>query len=291
MSLIEKALERAKEMGMARQGRAAPAPRAHRDVQATKEPATVANGAPARPQTGWESMPPLGRIEFDYAACNRNHVLFDQTQLASAGRAAASYRLLRGRLLQRLKGSESPCIGITSAGPGDGKSLTSLNLAIHVARDRQHPVFLLDLDMRSPRIFASVGVRPPHGLAEFLAGSARPEDVLYDTSVDHLTIAGVSDPIQGASELLASTRLDELLAFVRQRAPGAVIVCDLPPVLSTDEALLVAPRTDSLVLVVSEGVTRRDALARAIDMLGDFQLAGIILNRSSEDPGKDYYGY
>jgi Mrp family chromosome partitioning ATPase len=61
--------------------------------------------------------------------------------------------------------------------------------------------------------------------------------------------------------------------------------------MSTDEALVVAPRTDTLFVVVSEGRTRRDALKRALDQLGDFNVAGIILNRSSEDVGGDYYGY
>jgi Mrp family chromosome partitioning ATPase len=91
--------------------------------------------------------------------------------------------------------------------------------------------------------------------------------------------------------LLASTRLEELLQYVRGRSPGALVIIDLPPVLSTDEALVVAPRTDAMYLVVSEGVTRRDGLARSVDMLSDFTVAGIILNRSTEVLGADYYGY
>jgi Mrp family chromosome partitioning ATPase len=62
-------------------------------------------------------------------------------------------------------------------------------------------------------------------------------------------------------------------------------------VLSTDEALVVAPRADAMFLVVAEGITRRDGLARAVDILSDFTVAGIIMNRSSEPLGSDYYGY
>jgi Mrp family chromosome partitioning ATPase len=70
-----------------------------------------------------------------------------------------------------------------------------------------------------------------------------------------------------------------------------LILIDLPPVLSTDEALVVAPRADAMFLVVAEGVTRRDGLAKAIDLLSDFTVGGVILNRSSEQMGGDYYGY
>ena len=60
---------------------------------------------------------------------------------------------------------------------------------------------------------------------------------------------------------------------------------------AVDEALVVAPRTDAMFVVVAELVTRRDALAKAADLLSDFTVAGVILNRSSEQMGGDYYGY
>jgi Mrp family chromosome partitioning ATPase len=65
----------------------------------------------------------------------------------------------------------------------------------------------------------------------------------------------------------------------------------LPPALSTDEALVVAPRTDAMVLVVTEGVTRREGLSKAIEVLSEFNVAGIIMNKSFENIGRDYYSY
>ena len=86
--------------------------------------------------------------------------------------------------------------------------------------------------------------------------------MLFATSVENLVIAGNRDAVQGASELLATPRLDELIQHIKLRSPGALILTDLPPVLSTDEALVVAPRMDAMFLVVSEGITRRDSLAQ-----------------------------
>ena len=281
MTSIEKALELAKQMGKARQRE--PAAEAVRSYAPR-----VTSAAPARPR---ENYAPLPVVAFDARACVANHVLFGDVQLAAAGRAAASYRLLRSRLLNQLKDVASPCIGLTGTGPGEGKTLTALNLALHLARDKLHSVYLLDLDMRNPSIFRYVAYRPPRDLSEYLAGRAKPEEVLFGTPVENLVIAGTGDATPGASELLSSPRLDELLSYIRGRSPDACILFDLPPVLSTDEALVVAPRTDCILLVVCEGVTRRDALAQAVDMLGDFRIGGIVMNRSTEEIGSDYYGY
>ena len=59
----------------------------------------------------------------------------------------------------------------------------------------------------------------------------------------------------------------------------------------TDEALVVAPRMDAMFVVVSEGITRRDSLQKAVDVLSDFTVAGIIMNRSSDVTHAGYYGY
>ena len=233
----------------------------------------------------------LERVEFDATACVKNKILVTDAQLSAAGHAAAAYRLMRSRILHRIKAGNWTCIGITSPGPGEGKTVTVLNLAISIARDRQRMVYLLDLDMRNPSVWDRLGCRPKYQLTQYFTEGLAPEQVLYDTSVENLVIGGACDSIQGASELLSSTQIDDLLQYVRRRSPGGLVLVDLPPVPSTDEALIVAPRTDAFYLIVSEGVTRRDGLARAIDLLSDFTVAGIILNRSREKLGAEYYGY
>jgi Mrp family chromosome partitioning ATPase len=237
------------------------------------------------------AYPELERVEFDGNACTQNHILVTDEQMAAAGRAAPAYRLMRGRILHRLKAGGWSCIGITSAGPGEGKTVTTLNLAISIAREKQRMVYLLDLDMRNSSALERVGVRPPRALSQFFTDGLAPESVLFATGVPNLVIAGNRENVPSASELLASARLDELLRYIRRRSKGALILIDLPPVLSTDEALVVAPRADAMFLVVAEGITRRDGLAKAIDLLSDFTVGGVILNRSSEQLGGDYYGY
>jgi Mrp family chromosome partitioning ATPase len=234
----------------------------------------------------------LQRVEFDTDACEKSHILLaDGKRGDDAARADAAYRMLRGRVQHRIRASGWSCIGFTSPGPGEGKTITTLNLAICIAREKQRPVYLLDLDMRSPSVLSYLGVQAPRSLARYFSEDLTPEQVLFSTAIENLSIAGASEPVANASEMLATPRLEALLAYIRRRSPDGLIIVDLPPVMSTDEALVVAPRTDAMFVVASEGRTRRDGLKRTLDLLSDFTVAGIILNRSSEDVGGDYYGY
>lgn len=233
----------------------------------------------------------LERVVFDENACRRNAILLTHEQLGGNGGAAAAYRMLRGRILHRAQANDWSCIGITSPGVGDGKSVTSLNLAINIARDKRRFVYLLDLDMRNPSVFAYVGLKPPRPLADFFLTDIDPDGVLFETNVENLVLAGNASPTAASSELLASGRLDELLGHIRRRSPTSLVIIDLPPVLSTDEALVVAPRADATFLVVSEGKTRRDLLERSVSLLSEFNLGGVILNRSGEIIGEKYHEY
>ncbi len=233
----------------------------------------------------------LGRLQIDPDVCERNRILYTEEHLVAEARGAAAYRLLRGRILQQMRARNWSCIGIASPGPGEGKTVTTLNLALAIAREKQRTVYLLDLDMRSPRVMEYLGARPAASLSRYFTESLAAGDVLFETDMDKLIVAGATEPVRSASELLATLRLEELLRSIRHRSPDALILIDLPPVMSTDEALVVAPRVDALFIVATEGRTRRDALVRAIDLLSDFPVAGIISNRSSESIGADYYAY
>lgn len=290
MTILE-ALERAKFL--------------RKSQQTTAGTALVERPPKPRGNTGTLAVPPDGayvepvptsfaeleKVSFDAAACEQYHVLLTENKTVDAARADAAYRMFRSRVQHRIRAANWSCIGITSPGPGEGKTITTLNLAICVAREKQRPVYVLDLDMRNPSLLKYMGVEPPQPLARFFTDDLSPEQVLFATSVDNLTVAGNRRSVANASEMLATQKLEQLLASIRRRSPDALILVDLPPVMSTDEALVVAPRTDVMFMVVSEGRTRRNGLKRALDLLADFNVAGIILNRSGEQLGSNYYNY
>jgi len=246
----------------------------------------------SRTETRGGVKPSFRQIPIDRALAEENRVLLPNLGGAEVSSAAAGYRMLRTRFLHRLQSNHWVSLAITSPGPAEGKSLTALNLALSMARDKSCDVFLLDLDMRNPSICRYLGAQPERELVQYLSGKGSPADALFSIGVENLTLAGSVMPTDQASELVANPRLGELMGYIRSTAPNPVILIDLPPVLVTDEALLVAPRVDATVLVVSEGRTRRDSLLRAKQLLADFSFAGVILNRASDTFGADsYYGY
>jgi len=281
---IEDAIRRAKILGQARlqKQQAEEAVR-----QPTTERPTVAR--PARePGMRFE---PLKKVEISATACEQNRVLLSDTQLREFPAADAAYRLLRSRLANRVKRNNWFSLAIASPSQADGKSITAANLAVSVAREKQKPVYLLDLDMRNPSICRFFGIRDIRPLPDYFLGHAKSDDVLFETIFPNLYVAGALAPTDSASELLAGPRFTELLSHIRLRSPDAVVIVDLPPVNVTDEALLVGPRVDAFLVVVTEGKTERVQLAQTLSALSEFTVAGVVVNQSSESHTVGYEHY
>jgi capsular exopolysaccharide synthesis family protein len=278
---IEDAIRRAKILGQARLQR--------HEAAAPRQPAekSVAR-APREPGIRFD---PLKKVEISATACELNRVLLSESQLREYPAVDAAYRLLRSRLANRVKRENWFSLAITSPSQADGKSVTAVNLAVSVAREKQKPVYLIDLDMRNPSVCRFLGIRDITPLPDYLSGQARPEDVLFQTSFPNLCIAGALAPAENASELLAGPRFSELMSHIRLRSPDAAVILDLPPVNVTDEALLVGPRVDAFLIIVSEGKTERAQLAQTVSTLGEFTIAGIVVNQSTESHTAAYDHY
>jgi Mrp family chromosome partitioning ATPase len=263
-------------------------------IRADRRPGPAARKPSSRP-LGPRNVAKLAfpSVLLDRAVVANNRVMLPDAEVNGADtRASASYRMLRTRLLTRMRNHGWSTLAVTSPGPGEGKTLTTLNLAMNIAKDRSSDVFVIDLDMRNPSVCRYLGVTPPVEIISYFEGSIAPADVLFSIGVENLALAGGTTSSSRASELVSSGRLEELLTYIGGVAFNPIIILDLPPLLVTDEALMVAPRVDATALVVAEGRTRRDSLERAKQLLADFPFAGIVMNRSSESLGADsYYGY
>lgn len=280
---IEDAIRRAKILGQSRLQR--------QEAEAAPPAAVVDRVAPRPVREPGLRFEPLQKVEISATACELNNILLTDSKLREFPAADAAYRLLRSRLANRVKRNNWFSLAVASPTQGDGKSVTAVNLAISVAREKQKPVYLIDLDMRNPSVCRFLGIRDIRPLPEYLLGQARPEDVLFETSLPSLNVAGALTPTESASELLAGPKFSDLLAHIRLRSPDAAVIVDLPPVNVTDEALLVAPRVDAFLMVVSEGKTERSQLAKALSTLSEFTIAGVVVNKSSESQTAGYEHY
>jgi Mrp family chromosome partitioning ATPase len=234
-----------------------------------------------------ESFKPA-HLPIDTDACVENRILISGDSGSVNSAATASYRMLRTRVLHRARANAWHIVGITSPGAGEGKTITAINLALTMSREKNNHVFLVDLDLRNPKICRYLRVGPVAEINDLFEGSAKPEDLFFTIGVDNLCIVGTSTGTDRSSEMLAAGKIELLFDYIRSISSDPLILVDLPPILSTDDALVMAPKMDACLLVVSEGKSRRDSTAKALEVLEEFTIAGIVLNRSRERLS-DYY--
>jgi len=201
----------------------------------------------------------------------------------SPGAAAGAFRMLRTQVLQRMMENDWRSLAIFSPGRDDGKTTTAINLAISLANDHLHTVLLVDFDLKRPSLGAKLGINPQKGADDLLRGEAEIEDCLYHPQgFDRLVLLPARSAMHESSEALAGRRGRELVAELRGRYPDRIVIFDLPPILEADDALAFAPQVECGLMVVAEGLTRREDLLRSMELLHRTPIVGTVLNRAAD---------
>jgi len=182
------------------------------------------------------------------------------------GAAAAAFRMLRTQVLQRMDANGWRSLAILSPAAADGKTTTAVNLAVSLGSGRLHTVLLVEFDFHRPTLAARFGLAPEYGVDGF----------------DRLVILPARAALANSSEILAGPRGREVVAELRARYPERIIIFDLPPVLTADDALSFVPLVECGLVVAAEGRTRRNDLVRTIELLNKLPLVGTVLNRATD---------
>jgi len=247
-------------------------------AQRADESSTVATEGAGREQFKPASL--------DQPTMERNRVLLSLYD----ARALSAYKILRTRVRRRMIASQWRSIGVCGAAEGAGKTLTAINLAATFAQDARSPAVLVDVDLSRPNVAAYLGMKCDKGLTDYLLGEAEIGDIVYSPGVKGLAIVPNVRPLQNASELLASPRMTQFVKYLESLQPQRTILFDLPPLLMSDDVLLFAPHMDCVLDVVAVGITPRASLERSKEILAEFNVVGVVLNRAtSQDKTSHYY--
>jgi Mrp family chromosome partitioning ATPase len=222
---------------------------------------------------------------FDSIAMERNCVL---PQVADQA-AMRAYKILRTRLLQRLSANQWRSVAVTGTESGQGKTLTAINLSIALAQDPNTSVCLVDLDLQRPQLGTQMGMGFELGLGDYLLGECQAEQIMYQSNYPQLVIIPNSKRFEHSSEVLAGARMLDLLRIIEAEMPRHIVIFDMPPLLLADDVLTFAPHVDGVLLILAEGLTQRASVEKAKELLGDMNLVGVVLNRSSERDNSSYY--
>jgi len=203
--------------------------------------------------------------------------------------AEAAYRVLRTVVLQRMRANGSKTLGVTAARQGNGKTLTAINLAISLAREKNQTVLLADFDLAHPSIAGYLFDESVPGISDYLHGRKTLPEILVNPGIERLVVLPGNEALVDSSERLTSPELTSLVVELKSRYPDRMIVFDLPPVLAGDEVMAFAPSLDSLLLVVEDGVTTKEDLRRAQETLDTSRIIGTVLNKARDvDIGYPY---
>ncbi len=252
-----------------------------RQQAAAAEPVSSGNSA-----LGQSSAPPTETAEVKFQSTkvvNVPDAVFEKNRVIAAlpgHDLVDSYRMLRTRVLQQLKANNWKALALTSPATGHGKTLTAINLAISLAREVNHTVLLADLDLRNPSIHEYFDYEPTAGLSDYLQNDVPLSEILFSPGIDRLVVLPGREAIANSSEMLSSPKMVSLVSELKNRYPDRLVICDLPPMLATDDALTFAPYTDAMLMVAEAGGTRRDDLGQALRILRDVPLLGTVLNRA-----------
>jgi receptor protein-tyrosine kinase len=237
----------------------------------------------------------------------RNYRNIDLARLQAAGFITPSvresklvheFRIIKRPLIQNALGKGAAPIAngnlimVTSALPGEGKSFVSLNLAMSMAQELDCRVLLVDADVVKPSIPTLLGVPRGKGLMDVLTERELGfGDVLLRTNVERLTLALAGTPHRGASELLASEAMTELLQEISSRYRDRIVVFDSPPLLATTESRVLASRMGQVVVVVEAERTTHGTLESALSTVEACPVVLTLLNKARAADDGSYYGY
>jgi exopolysaccharide/PEP-CTERM locus tyrosine autokinase len=270
-----------------------------RNAEQAQKPATRPVGSlvvDAQPPADDSGLPPLPERRI---VVNRD-VLREAGYLPETSvdrRFADHYRQIKRPLISQALASPDPLPGsprlimMASALPGDGKTFTSINLALSMARERDVSVVLVDADTPKPHVSRIFGVQDEPGLLDALGDPAADiESFVLPTDVGGLSILPAGKTHDGATELLASARMSAVVARLISRNPRRIVLFDSPPLLVSSESRALSAVVGQVVLVVRSGATPRQAVLDALEQIADRPVS-LILNQGRVSITGNYYGY
>ncbi len=243
-------------------------------------------------------IPSMERIiRTDFAG--KDKIVFDNKNISTSllsllnplSPIAESYRRFRTNVEYSKLDTPIQTLMVTSPAPGDGKTVTALNLAIALAQSGRRTIYI-DADLRRPTGHKMIEVPKDPGLVEVLfeVHPFRPED--FYTGIEDLYLLPAGSMVPNPAELLASKKMRDFVLQLRNEFD--VIIFDTPPVLAVSDAGLLVNQADAAILVLSAGETTWQGLERSMEnMISNTgaRLTGVVLNRFDPKTAYGYYSY
>jgi len=215
-------------------------------------------------------------------------LFYPEDESVPAPPALEAYRSFRGRLLRLQARRQFRTVAITSADRGDGKSLTSTNLALCCAQLPQFPLLLIDGDLRTHGASRCLGYDEGPGLADVLSGSVSGEAAVVATDIPNLHFMCAGDARKPPPELFSGAPWKEFMTWCKDNFK--LVLVDCPPALPLADFELISASCDSVLVVVRARATNKEVLEKTLAQVDSHKLLGVTLN-SADHYDHSYYYY
>lgn len=239
-------------------------------------------------KNGW-SAPIYGeseRVSIDYALAEKNRCLINN----QASMEMDCVKVLRTKLLAMTRANNWRTIMVTSVQSGEGKTITSINLAFAMAREHEQTVILVETDLRMPSICNYLGINARKGLSDYFINDIPLCNIILWPSVEKLSIIPAGRPLPESTEVLGSPKMEQLVSEMKNRYGDRYIFFDFPPLLAAADPLAFMPYVDCVLMVVEANRTSARDIKNALALIPENKLLGLILNKD-DNPQKPFYGY
>ena len=297
MSIIERALDKLDRVQESIDSRVLASPEPIRDPKLESKPDVqrAFDDVPVQPPEPPKPAKTSRTVSLNLAALNKAGVLVPNSLNK---RLVEEYRRIKRPILQRAfpESGLAPLqnlVVVTSSVAGEGKSYSSLNLAMSIGTEVDRTVLLVDADVFKQTLTAKLGLADCPGLTDYLANDgADLSDYLVRTNIGNLSLLPAGRQHQKVTELWASDRMRELMTELSKRYPDRLVIFDSPPLLQESSAAVLASMVGQVIIVVEAEKTPQHVVKEALANIDDPGKVGLLLNKSNQRFGAgSRYGY
>lgn len=209
--------------------------------------------------------------------------------LAPKSVASEQYRSLKAKIFQMRGTQRLKTLLVTSATASEGKTLSSINLALTIAQEIDQKILLIDTDLRRPSVHKVLGIPAEKGLSALLCNLLSPDEAILQTEIPNLCVTVAGSIPQNPAELLNTQHMRNFLSFASERFDWVIL--DSPPLVPLADSEFLSSAVDGILLVVRAHHAPASMVIKSAETLKGKNVLGVIFNCSDQVTSSSYYYY
>ena len=214
-------------------------------------------------------------VHLDPAHLEKNRII----SFSKTDERTVSFDRLRTVVMRTMRDNGWRTLAVTSPSAACGKTTVALNLALSIAHQTEQTVLLADFDLRDPQIAEYLGLPESPSLVDYLSDQVSLPEVFVNPGIPRLTLLPNHKAILNSAETMMTSKMHDMVSEIRNRYDTRLVIFDLPPMLTTDDALAFLPQVDCVLVVLASGQSTKSEVKETMSLLQTSNVVGTVLNK------------